>query len=440
MSARKRTQTSWRKKQLGPFSVGLWLVIVAVVAGIFTVYGLFFVRREVIDHRPGHGFAVSDPAFFGSAHALADPAPVPGNKIVLLHNGDEIFPALLAAIRGAKKSVNFEAFLFESGKVGNQFRDLFCEKARAGVRVRVLLDGVGSGTGLDDDDVATMKKAGCQFAYYHPTRSWRFDRTNHRTHRRILVIDGRVGFTGGVGFADQWQGAGDSEEHWRDVHARIEGPLVAKLQGAFQQHWVKSFGDTLSGPDEFPPLTPAGDMQAQVIAAHSHSVAALPLTQAVAIAAAEKRIWITNAYCTPSDGQVETLCEAVKRGVDVRLLVPGPHNDQPHTKAAGRTAYGKLLEGGVKIFEYEPAMIHSKTMVVDGHFAILGSSNLDARSAQINEELDVTVYDQGFGREMEQVFERDLQRSKPYTMEDFKGRSLWERLSEWAMIPLRSQL
>jgi cardiolipin synthase len=166
----------------------------------------------------------------------------------------------------------------------------------------------------------------------------------------------------------------------------------------------------------------------------------LPLVQAVAIAAAEKRIWITNPYCTPTDDQVELLARAVKRGVDVRLLLPGKHNDQPATKAAGRTAYGKLLKGGVKIFEYEPTMIHSKTMVVDGLFSMFGTSNLDARSSQINEEIDVSVYDAGFGREMEQVFEKDLAVSRLYTMEEFHRRSIWERCGEWITRPFRSQL
>lgn len=434
-SSRRPAKRWWKQLPLAA-----WLTLLAGVLLAIAVVSFFFIRRDVVQFLPTHTFSVSDPAFFGSAHALADPFPVAGNKIELLHNGDQIFPALLGAIRAAKKSVNFEAFLFQSGRVGSQFRDAFCERARAGVRVRVLLDGLGAGSKLDNDDVKTMEKAGCKVAYYHPTHSWRIDRTNRRTHRRVLVVDGKIGFTGGVGFADQWEGNADAKEHWRDIHARIQGPLVAKLQGAFQQHWIRAFGEALAGPDEFPDLPPAGNLRAQVVASHSFSVAALPLVQAVAISAAEKRISITNAYCTPSEDQVKLLVQAVKRGVDVRLLLPGKHNDQPWTKAAGRSAYGKLLEGGVKIFEYDATMIHSKTMVFDGLFSMLGSSNFDARSSQINEELDVTVYDPGFGREMEQVFEADLKHSRAYPLEEFKKRSWWERTSEWLMIPFRSQL
>jgi len=187
-------------------------------------------------------------------------------------------------------------------------------------------------------------------------------------------------------------------------------------------------------------LAPAGNLRAQVVATHSFSVAPLSLVLAVAFSAARKSIYITNAYCAPSSSQTRSLVAAVKRGVDVRLLLPGKHNDQPATKAAGRTAYGELLKGGVKIYEYEPTMIHSKTMVVDGIFSILGSSNFDARSAQINEELDITVYDEGFGREMQAVFERDLQHSRAYTLDDFHKRSLWERFTEWVMLPFHSQI
>jgi cardiolipin synthase len=223
------------------------------------------------------------------------------------------------------------------------------------------------------------------------------------------------------------------------MHARVEGPLVGNLQAAFQEHWVKTFNEALSGADQFPALKPAGELKAQVVTSRSFSMAPVPLLQAVAFTAATKKIWITNAYCTPTDDQVEQLVKAVQRHVDVRLLLPGPNNDQPLTKSAGRTAYGKMLEGGVKIFEYQPTMIHEKSMVIDGLFSMFGSSNFDARSSEINEELDVVVYDQSFGREMESVFEKDLAQAREYTLEDFKKRTLWERATEWLTIPFRSQ-
>ena len=439
--AKKRVRSAhWLNNQWWRLDIGQWISLTLFFIAIIIVFCLFVIRRHTLPYHLEHTFSVSDPAFIGSALALADPVLVPGNKIELLQNGDECFAAMLDAIRAAKKTVNFEAYIVYSDSVGTQFRDALSERAQVGIEVRVLLDGIGSGWNLNNSDVDKMKKAGVKFAYYHPTHSLRMDRTNRRTHRRVMVVDGKLEFTGAIGFAEQWSGHAQDEKHWRDGQIRIEGPLVAKLQAAFQEHWVKSFGEALSGAGQFPALAEAGDLRAQVVCSRSFSVAPIPLVQAVAFTAAQKRIYITNPYCTPTSDQVEQLVKAVQRGVDVRLLLPGPHNDQPMTESAGRTAYGKMLEGGVKIFEYQPTMIHEKSMVIDGLFSMFGSSNLDARSSEINEEIDVVVYDEQFGREMERSFAKDLAQSREYTLEEFKKRSLWERTTEWLMLPFRSQL
>ncbi|MDB6119172.1 MAG: cardiolipin synthase [Verrucomicrobiaceae bacterium] len=431
---------SFLNKKWGKLTLRGWLEVFGVAAALGCIAAIVLVRRDLIAFKPAHSFSVSDPEFFGSAHATADPFPLEGNRITLLHNGDGIFPVMLESIKAAKKTVNFEAFLFHSGKVASQFIAAFCERAKAGVEVRIMLDGVGSGASLNNGDVHMMEAAGCKFAYFHPTHALRIDRINRRTHRRILVVDGRRGFTGGVGFADEWLGNGDSPEHCRDVHAKIEGPLVAKLQGAFQQHWVEATNEILGGPNQFPQLAPPGKMKTQLVASTAFTVASLPLVQAVALSAATKTIRITNPYCTPTKEQVQLLGEAAKRGVNVQLLLPGEHSDVPATKAAGRNSYGELIRNGVKVFEYQPGMIHAKTLVVDGLFSVLGTSNLDARSSQINEEIDVTVYDKDFGAQMDQVFAEDLKKSSPYTLKDFENRSVWDRLSEWLATPFRSQL
>ncbi|MFN2541146.1 MAG: phosphatidylserine/phosphatidylglycerophosphate/cardiolipin synthase family protein [Chthoniobacterales bacterium] len=439
--AKKRARAShWLNNRWAKLTVGDWIGLVLFFLAVILIFCLFFIRRHTVPYQFEHTFAVKDSEFVGSALALADPVLVPGNKIDILNNGDEYFPAMLGAIRAAKKTINFEAFILYSDEVGTQFRDAFCERARAGVEVRLLIDNVGSGTGLKKSDVRMMKEAGVKFAYYHPMSSWRVDRTNRRSHRRILVVDGKLGFTGAAGFDKRWGGHAQDKYHWRDVQMRIEGPLVTSLQAAFQEHWIKMFGEALTGADQFPTLAPAGSLKAQVVTSRSFSMAPVPLLQAVAFTAAEKRIFITNAYCTPTKDQVRQLVKAVQRGVDVRLLLPGANNDQPLTKSAGRGAYGKLLEGGVKIFEYEPTMIHEKSMVIDGLFSMFGSSNFDARSSAINEELDVVVYDEKFGREMENFFEKDLAQSREYTLDEFKKRSLWERVTEWLALPFRSQL
>ncbi|HKP01945.1 MAG TPA: phospholipase D-like domain-containing protein [Chthoniobacterales bacterium] len=439
--ARKRSNSShWLNQRRWKLAVGEWIGLVLAFLAIVLIFCLFFIRRHSLEYHLEHTFTVRDPEFFGSALALSDPVPIAGNKIEMLLNGDEYFPAMLKAIGAARQTVNFATYILHSDEVGRQFRDAFCERARAGVEVRVLLDGIGSGWSLDNSDVEMMKKAGCKFAYYHPTASWRVDRTNRRSHRRVLIVDGKLAFTGSAGFSKKWAGHAQDKDHWRDSQARIEGPLVAKFQWAFEEHWVKTFGETLSGAGNFPPLAEAGDLKAQVIASHSFSMAPVPLVQATAFAAAEKRIWITNPYCTPTDDQVDLLVKAVQRGVDVRLLLPGINNDQPLTKSAGRAAYGRMLEGGVKIFEYQPTMIHEKAMVVDGLFSMFGSSNFDARSSEINEELDVVIHDKNFSRQLEDIFEKDLQQSREYTLQEFKNRSWWERTSEWLMLPFRSQL
>ena len=436
---RKRS-SHWLNDRWWRLAIGEWIALTLAFLALVVIFCLFFIRRHTISYHIEHSFSVSDPEFIGSALALSDPVLVAGNRIELLQNGDEYFPAMLAAIRAAQKTVNFEAYIVYSDDVGRQFRDALIERAQAGIEVRVLLDGIGSGWKLKNSDVRMLQKAGCKFAYYHPTHSWRVDRTNRRSHRRILVVDGKVGFTGAVGFAAQWSGHAQDPKHWRDVQVRVEGPLVAKLQAAFQEHWIKTFGEGLSGAGQFPALSSAGDLKAQVVLSRSFSMAPIPLLEAVAFASAEKRIWITNAYCTVTDDQVDLLVKAVKRHVDVQLILPGKNDDQPMTKSAGRAAYGRMLEGGVKIFEYQPTMIHEKSMVIDGMFSLVGSSNLDARSSEINEELDIAVYDREFGREMERVFENDRAQSKEYTLEEFQKRSLWERTTEWLMLPFRSQL
>jgi cardiolipin synthase len=305
---RKQTKTSssskfarpgegrWSTIRWGRLSIRGWVELLAIFVGIVILYAILFVRREHIEYRPAHTFSVHDPAFFGSAHAAANPVPIEGNRITLLHNGNGIFPVMLESIRGAQKTINFEAFLFHSGEVGNQFINALIERAQHGVEVRVLLDGIGSGTDLENSDVQKLKDGGCKFAYYHPTRALRVDRLNRRSHRRVLVVDGKVAFTGGAGFADEWQGDGAKPDNWREVHAKLEGPMVAQLQSAFQQHWLSETGEMLSGAGHFPPLERAGDLKVQVTTSDEFTVAALPLIQAVAIAAAEKTIYITNPY------------------------------------------------------------------------------------------------------------------------------------------------
>ena len=417
------------------------LVLGSVVAGMLLM-ALVVRLREPVDpnFRVVHAFGVASPTFIPSA--LLVPALTPGNRVDFLENGDGMFPPMLAAIRGARSTITFEAYIFWSGKVGSSFRDALSERAAHGVTVRVLLDAVGSpARKLEPADVESMQRAGCNVAFFHRKKPWSRGSLDRRTHRRILVVDGRVGFTGSAGFADEWLGNAESKDHWRDTQVRLEGPVVTELQAAFQENWTETTGETLAGDALFPPPSPAGTVAAEVISSSSRYAGAdVQRLYAVALASAERSIDIANSYFLPDRDAVALMTSAVKRGVRVRILVPGKVNDVPATKTAGRAAFGDLLAGGIGIWEYGGTMFHQKSMVVDGLFATLGSANFDNRSFRLNEEANVVTCDAGTARVLEEMFERDLARARPYTYAEWRTRPLVQRLSEWALRPFRSQL
>lgn len=388
-----------------------------------------------------HDFTLGAPTFLPSA--LPGAAMTAGNRLELLENGDAIFPAMLGAIASAKKTVNFEAYIFWSDEAGVRFRDALAERAAHGVEVRVLLDAVGSpGRHMKAADVDVLKRAGCRVEFFHPKRPWMLWVVNHRNHRRVLVVDGAVGFTGGVGFADPWRGNADAKEHWRDTQVRVEGPAVRGLQRAFQENWSEVTGEALVGDEFFPALPQAGVSAVAVVPSSPlAAMSGVGRVYAIAIAAATKEIWIANSYFLPDDATEALLVAAVTRGVDVRVLVPSDEqSDVPATKAAGRSSFGPLLAGGVKIFEYEPTMFHLKTMVVDGVFSTVGSANFDERSFHLNEELNLFIYDGVFAGRMRDSYRRDLEHCRPYTLEMWRSRSLKKRVTEWLITPIRSEL
>ena len=388
-----------------------------------------------------HSFGVTDATFLPSA--LPGPPLTTGNRLTLLENGDGIFPPMLAAIAAAKKTVNFEAYIFYSDEVGDRFRDAFIERAQQGVEVRVLLDAVGSpGRKLKSSDVDMMKRAGVRLEFFHSRKPWKIWVLNHRNHRRVLVVDGKVGFTGGVGFAKEWAGNADSPDHWRETQVKVEGPAVRGLQRAFQENWSEVTAEPLVGEEFFPDIPPAGSSSAAVFPSSPlAAISGAERVYAVSIAAASREIWIGNSYFIPDDASTQLLVAAKKRGVDVRVIVPtDEHSDVPATKAAGRWWFGPLLQGGVRMFEYEPTMFHPKTMVVDGIFSTVGSANFDERSFHRNEEINVFVYDEGFGGEMRKSFERDLAHCNEYTLQMWNERPVTKRITEWLVKPFRSEL
>ena len=368
-------------------------------------------------------------AFQRAAEGIGQSPILPGNRVDILNNGQMIFPAMLDAIGQAKSSIDLESYIFWSDSVGRQFAKVLMERARAGIQVRVLLDAVGSRK-LGADLLESMRAAGCQVVWYRPAALRTLGRVNDRTHRRILVVDGRTGFTGSVGIADPWRGKAQSPDHWRDTQVRITGPVVAQLQAAFAEDWQEATGEALLGPAIYPELQATGDDRAQIVST-SPSGAATPrlrLLFEMAARSARKSIYIANSYFVPDEGLINALSDAASRGVDVRILLPGPYIDVPVIQPLSRERLGKLLRAGVKVYEYQPTMLHSKYMVVDGAWSSLGSSNLDNRSFALNNEINIQVYGPQFGQQLERVFFADLAKSRRYGLADWERRSAWQRL------------
>jgi len=436
---RKRARRP-RKPKVYRIPVETYLVALAIAFALSVALSLLTGPEEV-SYRFPHRFAVDEPTFIPSAHGLTNTATLPGNRVTVLENGDEFFPAMLEAVHGAQKSVNLAVYIFWSGEIASRFRDAFIERAKHGVAVRLILDAVGSKPHLKKSDIEAMRGAGCQVEFFHPLRPWMLDSINNRNHRRILVVDGRVGFTGGAGIADEWLGNSQSEKNWRETCVEVRGPVVAQLQASFAQNWSEIRGEALLGEDFYPPLQAVGNTRCQVIDSTARAPSsATKLLYAVSIASATRKIYLSNSYFLPDAETSAALVDAAHRGVDVEVIVPGQVNDVPATKAGGRSSFGDLLRGGVRIFEFQPTMFHPKTMVVDGLFATVGSTNFDRRSFRLNDEINMTMFDPAVASRMEELFKRDKTRSRPYTYADYQRRSFKDRVFEWAVLPFRSEL
>ncbi len=402
----------------------LRLLLIAAV-GLTSGCSLFPGKRTVYQYDPAYG--VDSPEFRRSLEVLRTEM-VPGNQATVLQNGDGFFPAMLDAIRGARASVNMEMYIFREGRVATEFAAALAEKARSGVPVRLLIDGFGSSPGPLQEQ---MEKAGVKVRIYHPLRIYSITRVGNRTHRRILTVDGRIGFCGGLALDDRWAGDARNPREWRDTVVRVEGPVVTQLQSIFLEDWLLTTGEVLAGDEHFPRVPSAGGMLAQAVAASRTDQSSMAkLLVYMAIQAARRDIWIENAYFVPDDQIRLGLVRAAARGVDVKVIVPGEHIDIPAIRMASRYYYGELLDGGVQIFEYLPTMMHNKVMVVDGTWSTIGSINFDNRSMRKNAEVNVAVYDRDFARAMQQMFQADLQSSETFTKEKWKKRGFLTRLGE----------
>ncbi|HMA18177.1 MAG TPA: cardiolipin synthase [Thermoanaerobaculia bacterium] len=426
-------------KQSGRVAMAVVLAIGATLALILIVLNLSSGEKK-IKHQIEPLYAIGDPQFLRAMGSLLGPPIVGGNRVATLINGDQIFPAMLDAIRGAKETIDFETYIYWSGEVGQQFADALSERARAGIRVHVLLDWVGSGK-AKNEYLDEMREAGVEVEKYHPLRWYHLARINNRTHRKLLIVDGKVGFTGGVGIADKWSGNAQDPDHWRDSHFRLEGPAVAQMQAAFMDNWMKTQSKVLHGEDYFPRLEPVGSSGAQVFKSSPREGSeSVRLMYLLSIASSRRRLLIANSYFVPDDLSVDAFVAARKRGVDVEIIVPGAKIDSELTRKASRSRWGDLLKAGVEIYEYRPTMYHCKVMVVDDLWVSVGSTNFDNRSFRLNDEANLNVFDNDFAREQAEVFERDRARSHRVTLSEWEHRPLPEKLLERLAGLLRSQL
>jgi len=418
------------------------LVVVSVLCtlAVALIAVNFSTGEKQIKERISHTYAISDPQFQRSMSALLGPPLVDGNRVDTLLNGRQIFPAMLDAIRGAKKSVTFETYIYWSGKVGKRFADALAAKARQGVHVHVLLDWVGSNR-IDTSFLDTMSEAGVEIEKYHPPRWYTLDKLNNRTHRKLLVVDGRVGFTGGVGIADEWDGNAEDIDHWRDTHFRIEGPTVLQMQAAFVDNWVKVTGTVLDGSDYFPEIGSTGSELAQVFkSSREGGSESMHLMYLLSSVAATRSIDLSMAYFVPDDLTENALIEALKREVKIRMILPGPITDTEVLRKASHEKWGRLLQAGAEIYEYQPTMFHCKVLVVDGIWSSVGSTNFDNRSFRLNDEANLNVYSREFAERQIAVFNDDLKRSRRISYAEWQRRPWREKITERFEALIDSQL
>ncbi len=410
--------------------------VAGAAAGIF-ISRNFFDAEHRLSRRIDTSYGVGDQPFNRTMSHLLGPALVEGNEVRLLRNGREIFPAMLAAIRAAQCSITLENFRWSEGLITAQFADALGERAAAGVRVHFLQDAIGC-QDSHGPSMRAVKNSRVELELFHGLK---FTRLNYRTHRKLLVIDGRTGFIGGVGLDDAWNGDGTQPGHWRDTHYQVRGPVVAQVQQALVENWTQTRGVILHGDDYFPALDRAGEQTCQVFrSSESDTSGSVRVMLLFSIAAARRRIQIANAYFIPDDHIIATLVEARCRGVAIEIITPGEDIDKPLVRYASRARWEPLLAAGVRIHEFQPARLHCKYMIVDDCWLSVGSANFDNRSLRLNDEANLNVLDGDFARTHSAMFAEDLARSREITLAEWKRRPLWEKAIGNATTIFRSQL
>lgn len=421
-----------------------WLETLAAVGTAALIAGLITLFSSA-GRRPGQLFATEAPpvdsAEFLSAIAGVAGGPLrTGGSAQLLNNGKEFFPSMLEAFRGARKSINFSTYIWEKGQVSDQMLAAFVERARAGVQVRVLLDGMG---GMKAPSMDELKAAGGKVVVFRPARFGKFTTFHKRNHRRAIVIDGTVAFTGGAAVDDQWLGNAENKEQWRDTMVRVTGPLALTLQSAFADVWAAASGEILEGPRFFPAesggTAGSGMVHTGVASTPTSDLHPLRVFIAQSFLSAQRRLYITTPYFVLDEEMRNVVAQRARTGVDVRILLPDEHTDAKLIRLTSHYYFEDLLVAGVKIYEYQPTMLHSKCIVVDGKWSVVGSANMDVRSIELNVENVLGILDEGFGATMEATFRDDLKRSQEIRLEEWRRRGTWAKVKEWVASRLAEQ-
>ncbi len=419
-----------------------WLLTLAVI-GVIAIVVLLMTLFSAVGERPSSSsvtgeFDVRSPQFLLGLAGIVDSPTVSGGSARLLNNGREFIPAMLQAFEQARSSINFMVYIWEDGELSDSIFDAMIAAAERGVQVRLMIDGFG-GMKAPDERIEELKRAGGRWEWFHPPRFGKLTRFHKRNHRRAIVVDGRIGFTGGAAVMDKWIGNAEDPDHWRDSMVEVRGPLAANLQSAFTQLWAHVTGEILLG-DEFyphsdPDESPAGpgepiSQHVSVVSSPSSGAHPMRFVHWLSCRCARERIYITNPYFVPDEMMQRILEERARAGVDVRVLVPNERNDIRVIRWASHHYYERFLEAGVRIYEFQPTMIHQKLIVVDGALSVVGSANLDVRSKQLNQENALVILDHGFAQQMEHTFLEDLSRSREIDLEEFRNRPFGHRLVE----------
>jgi cardiolipin synthase A/B len=424
------------------FGLETGTIVTLVLAGLVVLLGLvvWSVRR----HRdPELKLDCSLPVdrLVPSLAGLSLGTAVPGNAVEIIENG-AFFDALLDAIGSAEHTVHFETFLWKEGALGQRVADALAERARAGCKVRVLLDAIGCKQVRRGDLREQMQEAGCRVEFFHEKRLRHIGMLNDRNHRKLVVVDGREAFVGGHCIVDSWLGDAQDGEHFADVSLRLRGPIVNSVQSAFSENWTGHTGELFVGDEVFPALEPAGDVLIHAAFVKPEgSAPAVKILHHTAICLARERIWIQNPYFIPEPAAIEAFAEAVKRGVDVRVLMPSTGgSDMPMVQHAGHRNFSRLLRCGVRLFEYPSTLLHQKVMTVDGVWSAVGSSNFDDRSFEINDEITLGIRDAAVATQLDAIFEKYAARSEEIVLERWRRRSLWHKLKDHAFYAINEVL